>query len=65
MEFLALLGLTTISSSTLFLFVSTHARSQRDVHAWRRLKPKRFCNFHKVKFVDVEDRPQTVRGICL
>lgn len=65
LELLPLPRLTPVSSSPLFLLVSAHACSQRDVNAWRRGKAETLGHLHQVELVHIKDRPETMRGVCL
>ena len=65
LELLPLPRLTAVSSPAFFFLVSAHACSQGNVNAWRGGKTETLCHLDQVELVDVKDRSQTMRGVCL
>jgi hypothetical protein len=57
--------LASIRPPAFDLLVAAQTGAERDVDAWRSGEAEAFGYFDEIQFVYVEDRAQTVRGVCL
>lgn len=59
-KFGTLSWLTAVRTPTLLFLIPCHARSEGDVHTWRRRKSEAFGHLGQIQLINIKHRPQAV-----